>query len=257
MTVDGASFDSVYLSPHLDDAALSCGGRIHQQTRSGQCVAVVTIFAGDLDDDPSNRVLREVYDRMALRPSEAMAIRRREDIEACLRLGAEAVHWDFPEALGRHPDLESLAALFEDAPASDDALVQDLAERLAELGDDVEIVAPLGLGGHIDHRVVRRAASKAFGGRVRFYEDFPYALKFEELAGRPEIEGLAADVSTLGAEDIVARIEAIETYKSQIRALFGPRLKRLVPGRSVASRVRRYVDRVGGERLWSRGALHR
>ncbi len=40
--IQGA-YDHVYLSPHLDDAALSCGGAIARHVAAGQRVLVVTI----------------------------------------------------------------------------------------------------------------------------------------------------------------------------------------------------------------------
>ncbi|MGH2521295.1 MAG: PIG-L deacetylase family protein, partial [Anaerolineales bacterium] len=42
----------LYLSPHFDDAALSCGGTIHQQTRQGERAVVVTVCAGDSPPGP-------------------------------------------------------------------------------------------------------------------------------------------------------------------------------------------------------------
>ena len=244
------TYDAVYLSPHLDDAVLSCGGTIHRQVRAGQNVAVATVFAGDLADDPQNRLLREVYDRMGLRQSEAMAARREEDLRACARLGANPIHWDVAEALGRHADLSSLDALFEEVPSSDGALTGQLAARLEDFAAAAEIFAPLGLGGHIDHRVTRRAAVRAFGQRVRFYEDFPYVLKVDAVDQASEVEGLASEIREVEPKDLVARIEAIASYKSQVDSLFGSRLRRLWPGKSLAARVRGYVDELGGERFW-------
>jgi len=37
----------IYLSPHLDDAVLSCGGIIWQQVQSGHQVEIWTICAAD------------------------------------------------------------------------------------------------------------------------------------------------------------------------------------------------------------------
>ena len=37
----------IYLSPHLDDAVLSCGGLIWEQVQLGERVEIWTIFAGD------------------------------------------------------------------------------------------------------------------------------------------------------------------------------------------------------------------
>ena len=36
-------YQRVYLSPHLDDAALSCGGRIYQERQAGLSVLVLNL----------------------------------------------------------------------------------------------------------------------------------------------------------------------------------------------------------------------
>lgn len=245
--------DALYLSPHLDDAVLSCGGTVHRQVRAGRRVTILTIFTADLEDDPSNRILQEVYGRMKLRPSKAMATRRDEDLEACRKLGAEPVHWDIDEALGRHADLPNLAALFEAPPSSDDAVAEALTKRLREFAGVPEIVVPLGLGGHLDHRIVRRAAEAAFDQGLRYYEDFPYVLSVDEVASCPEVQGLEPRVQELGRADVDARVEAIEAYESQVGSLFGPRWRMLLPGKSIRAKVRRHAGAVGGERFWLAG----
>jgi len=40
-------YDYIYISPHLDDVPLSCGGTICQQKTQGFNILVVTVFAGD------------------------------------------------------------------------------------------------------------------------------------------------------------------------------------------------------------------
>ncbi len=43
-----SSYDYIYLSPHLDDVALSCSGTICQQKTQGSSILMATIFAGTL-----------------------------------------------------------------------------------------------------------------------------------------------------------------------------------------------------------------
>ncbi len=50
----------IYLSPHLDDAVYSCGGRIWQDVRRGDTVEIWTIFAGDPAGELS-RFARELH----------------------------------------------------------------------------------------------------------------------------------------------------------------------------------------------------
>ena len=55
--------DSIYLSPHLDDVALSCGGQIHQLTHrpGGQEVLIVTLMAGVPPPGPVSAFAREQH----------------------------------------------------------------------------------------------------------------------------------------------------------------------------------------------------
>ena len=245
------TFDAVFLSPHLDDAVLSCGGTIHRLAAAGRRVAILTVFTADLREDPPNRVLQEVYGRMRLGPAYAMSVRREEDQKACRRVGAEAVHWDVDEALARHADLPDLLALFEPPPASDAAVVEALIQRLRKLEGVPWVAAPLGLGGHMDHRIVRDVAEAVFGRSLRFYEDFPYALSLENVMVSPEVEGLQPRLEEVSRADVDARVDAIEAYESQISSLFGSRWQRLLPGKSLRAIVRRHVGATGGERFWS------
>jgi LmbE family N-acetylglucosaminyl deacetylase len=42
----------IYLSPHFDDAVLSCGGLIFEQARQGIPIEIWTIFAGNPPPGP-------------------------------------------------------------------------------------------------------------------------------------------------------------------------------------------------------------
>jgi LmbE family N-acetylglucosaminyl deacetylase len=97
-------YDAIYLSPHLDDAALSCGGQIYRLAKEGRHVLIVTLMAGD---PPPDGVLsdfaRSLHGRWELAES-AEAARRREDEAAGQILGAEILHWPIPDCIYRaHP----------------------------------------------------------------------------------------------------------------------------------------------------------
>ena len=59
-------YDALYLSPHLDDAALSCGGQIAQATRRGARVLIVTVMAGDPPVDVENAYIASLHTRWEL-----------------------------------------------------------------------------------------------------------------------------------------------------------------------------------------------
>jgi LmbE family N-acetylglucosaminyl deacetylase len=82
------------VSPHLDDAVLSVGGTIHDLTRGGVDVTIVTVFAGD----PSADRPASYWDAKRGTRTQGAAVRARrdEDEAAAAELGAtsRALPWE-------------------------------------------------------------------------------------------------------------------------------------------------------------------
>lgn len=239
------------LSPHPDDAALSCGGLLARTARAGERGAIVTLFAGEEPRVALSPLATKLHRLFGL-DADVVDHRRREDRASAAALGARIEHWDVLEAIYRcdpdtlaplYPDLDSL---FGPLHPADEPLVGLLARRLAALPHAARVVAPLAVGGHVDHQLVRRAAERAYGPRLIYYEDYPYAERRgaldRALAGR---EGWRSEVVALEPGVLDRKVEAIAAHRSQMRALF--KLAFLMP-----IRVRRYASRIGGERIWRR-----
>jgi LmbE family N-acetylglucosaminyl deacetylase len=248
---DADRFDLIVLSPHLDDGALSCGGRIAATAERGGHALLVTVFAGDDPPAPANPLatrLREVWNLPAGGVVEA---RRAEDREAGRRLGAAVEHWPFPEALyrldaGGRPLYASVAGLYEAPRAEDRELAGELAARIAQLPAVDLLLAPLGVGGHVDHRLVRAAAERS-GREVAFYEEFPYS-EWKWFAVRHALErprDWASESLPLPAALADVKRDAILAYRSQVGPLFR------TEGR-LGKQLRRHARRAGGERIWRR-----
>lgn len=255
MTATADSLALIVLSPHLDDAALSCGGTIFRTARAGGRVRVVTAFAGDEPPEPPSQLVRDLLRWWRLPAGEAMATRRHEDGEALAALGAELEHWALPEApyrleaAGGPPRYGTLEALFAevDLGSREAELLADLAARLRRLPAAARVLVPLGVGGHVDHRLLRLAAESALPAPLEYYEEYPYAQwRWSAVARltRPR-RAWTAESEALDGDALTARCRAVACYRSQIAGLFGSveRLER---------RLRRYVRRVGGERTWRR-----
>ncbi len=58
-----ARVDRLYLSPHLDDVALSCGGSIAKDREAGLRVLVVSVFSGQPDLDELGPVARGLHEQ--------------------------------------------------------------------------------------------------------------------------------------------------------------------------------------------------
>jgi len=254
----------VYLSPHLDDVALSCGGLIHQQAKAGHPPLVITLFGGRPPSDVELSPFAGSQHARWGHPEDVMAVRWSEDGAALAVLGADYLRLNYRDCIyrGREHGAEpvwyyaSEGAIFGDVHPAEQGLAAELASVLSEFipaAEGVTLYAPLTVGNHVDHQLAFAAALilRAQGWQVRFYEDYPYAetggARAAALAARGA-EDWRPVVTPLGEDDLVARIEAIACYVSQLGVLFGGK-------EAMRERVRGYVAQVGGERLW--GPDHR
>jgi len=212
----------IYLSPHLDDAALSAGGLIYDQTNSGIPVEIWTFMCGFPPETEGLSLWAQANHAMwgFSSSEEAIRSRRTEDTIAAGMLGAKAVHFDFLDCLYRRGrDGEWLYDSITLPPHADDA---ELPSRIAHAissritPDDV-LVCQLGVGSHVDHIIVRQAAELL--GRPLIYDiDIPYLFsKPEELA--PKSAGMKETVHAVSEAGLKSWQEAVLAYKSQLTLL--------------------------------------
>ena len=256
----------VYLSPHLDDAILSCGGLLCQQVHDGLRPLVVTCFAG-LPDYQTLSPFAARQHRSWGHPQDPVSLRRGEDAAAMSHLGVEYQHWNYLDCIyRRHPDsgkflYASEQALFSPMDPADRKLVQQLlGECRPSFQEATSILyAPLSVGQHVDHQVVLRAALelRMSGFQVRFFEDYPYAGDRRKLtrALRAWFCPPSPVIQCLTEQDLEAKISAIGMYRSQLAVLFGNEA-------SMAQQVRAYALAVAGgqqygERYWQVGEFER
>jgi LmbE family N-acetylglucosaminyl deacetylase len=265
----------VYLSPHLDDAVLSCGAAIHQRCHAGDRVVVLTIFAGAPDDSrPLASHARLLYDPLGT-PDEGVSLRRDEDRAALALLGAEAEYLHLPDCVFRCDPVSGVAC-YGTKPAVFGAIhpqERELPDHLAELlirwlrqYPGASVYAPLAVGSHVDHLICRRAASRLHehDWPVCYYEEFPYcdpAFPYEDQAenvthssldtvlAEPQNRDLGSRLHPLSDLDLEKKITAIKAYESQLAPIFSQIS-------DVGPRVRTYAESVGSgkpaERLWKR-----
>lgn len=248
----------VFLSPHLDDAVLSCAGMIAQRSLGSFSPLIVTPFAGTPDYDrlsPFARVQHTYWGD----PANPMALRRQEDQAAARRLGARTQHLSFLDAVYRRDDAgrplyPSEAAIFGPLQPEDESLIAQIAGDVGAMFPVVNLVhlyAPLAIGNHVDHQVVRAVATALVhqGYHCTFYEDFPYADRADGKTTAGHTDSLQAIIEPLDAVTLDAKIEAIACYDSQMDILFGD-LEQMIA--AVTAHGRRYaVDLFpAGERYW-------
>lgn len=233
----------LYISPHLDDAVFSCGGLIARQRSAGDDVQVVSIFAGDPPLGELTPFAYELHRRWGGEGSP-MGLRRAEDLVACGRLGASVVHLTFPDAIYRRADGgEALYAdsesLFGPPPADEAALVGAIVEALdRSIPLGAEVYLPLGIGGHVDHLLARRAGERV-ARPAWYYREIPYALRESPRIIEPAPMGVAEALVTLAEAEIETWAIAAGEYHSQV-STFWPDIEALDDD------LRSYHDRFGG-----------
>jgi len=209
---------AVALSPHLDDAAFSCGGLLAMLRDAGWRTVVATIFTRSVIQ-PTGFALACQLDKGLDATVDYMALRRAEDAVACAGLDAEPRWLDFAEA--PHRGYDSAPALF--GPIHDDVwrdISPAIAAILAELQPDL-VLSPSGMGGHVDHRhVIRAALPLVPAAQHGFYRDTPYAIRNPHAPLHVDIGGLVCAVVDIAA-GLDRKIAASTAYGSQVGFQFG------------------------------------
>ena len=214
----------IYLSPHLDDAVLSAGGLIYEQTKSGIPVQIWTFMCGyppDLPEGEYSSFAQALHTLWGFSSAqEGIRIRRQEDKSAAARVGASVVHFDFLDCIYRRgANGDWLYYEISIPPREEDAEIpSQIAEVVSTrlMPDDV-LVCQLSVGSHVDHVLVRQAAELL--GRPLLYDaDIPYLFeKRHEL--EPKAAGMKESVHMVTETGLNSWQEAILEYKSQIVVL--------------------------------------
>jgi LmbE family N-acetylglucosaminyl deacetylase len=213
---------TVYIAPHPDDVALSCGGAVAIAARA-MSPLILTVFAGQ-PEGPLTRFASEMHEQWALSPRSVAGQRREEDRCAAAALGAGVrTEWlDELDAIYRNPAYRSDEALFGRLLEDDYPVIDRLVETFASY-DGIEYFVPLAVGNHVDHQLVFRAGRRlaARGAVVWAYADVPYALDTRRLTPRLAA-GTVREVRLTWLDDdaFERKCAAIGCYTSQLGVIF-------------------------------------
>jgi LmbE family N-acetylglucosaminyl deacetylase len=166
------------LSPHLDDAAFSCGGTLTALSEAGWRVVLCTVFTASVPN-PTGFALACQTDKGLSPEVDYMALRRAEDAAAAAMLGIDPPLW-LPFREAPHRGYDSAKALFAGVRPND-AIDRALAEALHAVLSDAEpdlVLAPQAVGSHVDHiQVVRALRQVQPNAPVLLWRDFPYTIR--------------------------------------------------------------------------------
>ena len=235
----------IYFSPHLDDAILSAGGLIYDQTHAGHSVEIWTFMCGFPDESELTDFAKSLHAEWGTNSAEeTVRLRRAENQQAAALLGAKTVNFDFLDCIYRRG--QNGEALYTDIYMPLHAEESDLPAHIAEtmkahLKPDDFVIAQLGIGSHIDHVTVRQAA-ELLGLPLSYDADIPYLFhNLEQISSKTA--GMQASVQPISEAGLKFWQEAIERYPSQLTTLFQP-------PETMREEIQRYWSENKGIRFW-------
>jgi LmbE family N-acetylglucosaminyl deacetylase len=223
----------IYLSPHFDDVALSCGGLVWEEAQRGEKVSIWTVCAGEPPSAELSPFARELHARWKL-DQNAPSSSRYLPISDCI--------------YRRHPTTgeylyHTEAALNGTLQAGDDLVIQSLQDELIRSQEpDSSYVSPLGLGNHVDHQHTRHAA-ESFGRTLWYYADYPYVIRNATLLEQMEMVGWASQVFPISQAGLMAWTDSISAHASQVSTFWAN-------DQAMRLEVAGYLHANGGIRLW-------
>ena len=235
----------IYLSPHLDDASLSAGGWIYEQTQAGIPVEIWTIMCGFPPDNELSPYAQFMHNQWGMESAEAVVRgRRQEDINSAKILGATVQHFDFLDCIYRRDKDGNWLydSIFIDPLPQEDDFPKQIADEISKrLNPDDKLVCQFGIGKHVDHVIVRRAA-ELLNKPLLYVADIPYLFNTPEQLSL-NTAGMKETVEMVRESGIHVWQEAVAAYESQISMLFeSPEAMR--------NQIREYCLSNNGIRFW-------
>lgn len=226
----------IFVSPHLDDAMLSAGGLIQYLSKKTKIV-IVNVFTESSDERQTLSAWKFVKDMGYKKPSVLFKERRKEDKQAFFGMGIEPINLGFPDALWRKkkglvaqmfgkvlPEFEHMYPTYRfhmttGKVANADKVTKEAVtkklQKIVNLENDPLMFAPLGVGGHVDHCLVRDVCTEAFPNRVIYWSDFPYNAR-ENNEGVPPNGCVRLEFPVKYS----VKKSLIRAYKTQVSGLF-------------------------------------
>ena len=168
----------IYLSPHLDDAALCAGGLIYDQYQAGESVEIWTVMAGIPTTDqltPYARVHARTLgdDQCGADGTPAPVGRSSAQPISSAQPPSTWISWMRSIALPRRARrCMTIRWARPCTPRTRPSSRKSPRSCRRRLSADDELVCLLGIGDHADHVIVRRAA-EATGAPLTYVADFP------------------------------------------------------------------------------------
>jgi len=221
-----------FISPHLDDAILSCGGLITLLAGKTK-VSVITLFTEA--DSQSPTISAQAYlKQCGFNSAQELFERRRAEDRAIMeKIGVRWLHLGFIDALWRKKKTglltEMLGKIIPEfihiyptyryhimsgkQSAADKNLIIKIQQRLVSLKRTEQgavFFFPSGCGNHVDHLLTYKLGL-SFAGKSFFYADFPYST-----TAKPQLADNLVNYNIYKYDHYLSdKADLIDQYRSQ------------------------------------------
>ena len=227
------------LSPHYDDGAFSLSIALSRWSKLPVQLTVANFFT-------QSQYAPYVLSKQV---SPVSAIRRREDRLALSlidrRIRVESLGLiDAPLRFGVSADAVSSP---ETRALQTQAEIASLAHRIHKYFIRGMVLAPLGLGDHVDHLAVKQAAlASSVPYKLAFYEDLPYATWTSKSTICVKLQEVERSIRTALRPVIVCNRVFTPAHKRQVITKYASQI-----ASDIVTAIVQYASNYrGGERVW-------
>ena len=217
----------IFISPHLDDAILSCGNLLLKLKAQNKNIQIITLFTSASKKTLTPQAENFLNACGYTSPIKLFEDREVEDSKATGFIGGTYKHLGFIDAAWRTKNNKPLyhngtSQFSGRISTKDHKLIDTIRTNLTKIcvnDATTLILCPLGVGNHADHVITRKAVEKLYKQSL-FWEDYPYntdrgvlkmfLTKHKKFRKSFEIHQM----------DNRKKHLAIKFYRSQLRSLF-------------------------------------
>jgi LmbE family N-acetylglucosaminyl deacetylase len=213
----------ILLSPHLDDAVISCCDHIVLWKNQGYSITVINVFTSFQSKTIPKYSQTYIKQSGCTTGNRFERMRHQEDEKAKELLGGTWHDFHYIDGGFRgniKPIYPTRHALFSGTISPEDAdLVTDLQGKFLSLKCVDRVIVPLGVGKHADHRITKKAAQLAFPKeKLSYFVDISYAQTIQNWTAEMIIKLICMKKS-------IRRMTAykqtvLQCYRSQLPFLF-------------------------------------
>lgn len=226
-----------FISPHLDDAVLSCGELITELSDKIE-VVVVNVFT-EISEGPLTFSARAFLKQCGKKDAKSLfEERKKEDKEALGSIGARVKSLGFVDAQWRKkgelnflekmvgyilPEFIHIYPVYRWHIANgkisnqDNKMIEKIKiEILDSVGNDKNflVFCPIAIGGNVDHQIVRDCCLDIFDKNLILWADFPYSAK-----AQADFDRISEYRGEIFASDKAKKDKLLRMYQSQYDAL--------------------------------------